>query len=167
VILRFDPCGRSALIAAAGLIATATAAEAQSGGPWTDDWYYRQPPISLPQQLNGVLRPSHREDMRAVRIDNVRQVFAAVRSCWRLAPRKDATGQQMTLRMSFKRSGEILGEPRITYYEGVPGSAASKEFTDSVGAAFRACIPLPFTNSFGAAVAGRPFTFRFIDDRRV
>ena len=149
---------------AVGLMVAATAAEAQL---MDDDWYYRQPPTSLPQQLNGVLRASRPEEARAARIDNVRQVFAVVRSCWRLAPRKQATGQQMTLRMSFKRSGEILGKPRITYYEGAPGSEASREFTDAVGAAFRACLPLPFTESFGAAVAGRPFTFRFVDNRRV
>jgi hypothetical protein len=151
-------------MAAVGLMLAAPAAKAQSA---EDDWYYRQPPIALPQQLNGVLRASRPEETRAARIDNVRQVFAAVRSCWRLTPRKEATGQQMTLRLSFKRSGDILGEPRITYYEGAPGSEASRDFTHAVGEAFRACIPLPFTESFGAAVAGRPFTFRFVDDRRV
>jgi hypothetical protein len=26
---------------------------------------------------------------------------------------------------------------------------------------------LPFSDSFGGAVAGRPFTFRFIDDRNI
>ena len=166
-MLRSHQRARMAMAAAIGLMTAASAASAQSTVPGdADDWYYRQPPISLPQQLNGVLRPSGREEMRATRIDNVRQVFAAVRSCWRLA-RKEATGQQMTLRMSFKRSGEVLGEPRITYYEGAPGSAASRDFTESVSAAFRACVPLPFTESFGAAVAGRPFTFRFVDDRRV
>ena len=162
--LRFDPYGRAAIVAAFGLMAAASGASSQ---PMEDDWYYRQPPTSLPQQLNGVVRASRPRDARPARIDNVRQVFAAVRSCWRLTPRREATGQQMTLRMSFKRSGEILGEPRITYYEGAPGSEASRDFTGAVGAAFRACVPLPFTDSFGAAVAGRPFTFRFIDDRRV
>ena len=152
------------MAAAVALMLAATAAKAQSAD---DDWYYRQPPISLPQQLNGVLRASRPAEERAGRIDNVRQVFAAVRSCWRLAPGKRGSGQQMTLRLSFKRSGEILGVPRITYYEGVPGSDMSRDFADSIGAAFRACIPLPFTEGFGAAIAGRPFTFRFVDDRRV
>ena len=165
--LRLDLRRRTAIAAATSLVMAATGAKAQSTVQWEpDDWYYRQPPTSLPQQLNGVLRPLGREEMRATRIDNVRQVFAAISSCWRLA-RKEATGQQMTLRMSFKRSGEVLGKPRITYYEGTPGSAASRDFTDSVRAAFRACVPLPFTESFGAAVASRPFTFRFIDERRV
>jgi hypothetical protein len=158
--LRF---ARWIIFVAAGLMVT-TAAEAQSAD---DEWYYRQPPISLPQQLNGVLRASGPEGTRVGRVDNVRQVFAALRSCWRLTPRKPATGQQMTVRMSFKRSGDILGKPRITYYEGAPGSEASREFTDAVGEAFRVCTPLPFTDGFGAAVAGRPFTFRFVDDRRV
>ena len=167
MILRSDEPGRIAKAAAIGLMFAATTVEAQSNVQADDGWYYRQPPTSLPQQLNGVLRASRREEARATRIDNVRQVFAAVRSRWRLAPRKHATGQQMTLRMSFKRSGEVLGRPRITYYQGAQDLRARQDFADSITATFRACIPLPFSERFGAAVAGRPFTFRFVDDRRV
>jgi hypothetical protein len=29
------------------------------------------------------------------------------------------------------------------------------------------CAPLPFTEALGNAVAGRPFTMRFIDDRKL
>jgi hypothetical protein len=29
------------------------------------------------------------------------------------------------------------------------------------------CSPLPFTDALGNAVAGRPFTMRFLDDRKL
>jgi hypothetical protein len=154
------------LLAILIMVAAPGAASAQAGLGTDDEWYYRQPPTSLPQQLNGLLRPSTGETPRAQRIDSVRDVFLAVRSCWRLPAEDGPTGQQMTLRMSFKRSGEMLGRPRITYYEGAQNSDARKAFTNSIATALRACIPLPFSERLGAAVAGRPFTFRFVDDRR-
>jgi hypothetical protein len=162
VTLRADQRGRRAIAATVAVMVGAGTAEAQS----TDDWHYRPPPTSLPQQLNGVLRPSDREEARAARIDNVRQVFAAIRTCWRRAPRRIAySGQELTIRMSFNNRGEVIGRPQITYYQPGADPHARDVFVNSIMAAFQMCTPLPFSEGLGAAVAGRPFTFRFLDSR--
>ena len=102
---------------------------------------------------------------RPDRIDRIGEVYVAVRSCWQPPRGSGFSGQELTLRLSFKRSGELLGQPRITYYKAGGGSDERDSFTRSVRNAFERCTPLPFTTRFGAAVAGRPFSFRFVDAR--
>ena len=67
--------------------------------------------------------------------------------------------------MSFRRNGEVLGQPRITYYKAGTEPDQREPFTRSVREAFVQCTPLPVTESLGRAIAGRIFTFRFIDAR--
>jgi len=69
------------------------------------------------------------------------------------------------LRIAFKRNGEVLGQPRITYYRAGTQAEQREPFTRSVREAFERCTPLPFTKGLGGAVAGRPFLFRFVDSR--
>jgi hypothetical protein len=130
-----------------------------------DDWYYRQPAPSLPQQLNGIIRPGPGEKAPE-RLERVRDVFTLVRTCWRQAPRGlSNSGQEMTLRMSFNRRGEVIGRPQITFYRPGADPSARDPFVNSIRTAFQRCTPLPFSEGLGAAVAGRPFTFRFVDSR--
>ena len=70
------------------------------------------------------------------------------------------------MRLSFKRSGEVLGKPQITYFKAGGERHFQERFAASVMSAFAQCTPLPFTAALGSAIAGRPFTFRFIDDRQ-
>jgi hypothetical protein len=122
----------------------------------------RQPPLPLPEGLRSTIRP--RPDApRVERIDRIAQVFQAIQSCWRPPSGSGYSGQEITLRLSFKRSGEVLGQPRITYYKAGTQSEQRGPFTRAVREAFERCTPLPFTESFGRAVAGRVFSFRFID----
>ncbi|HEX2556654.1 MAG TPA: hypothetical protein VHL98_23410 [Microvirga sp.] len=117
----------------------------------------------LPESISGVVRPGPAD--RLGRVDRIREVFEAVRACWRPPGDGGYTGEEITLRLAFRRTGEVLGEPRITYYR--PGSEPERRaaFTRAVREAFERCTPLPFTPAFGAAVAGRPFTIRFSDTR--
>jgi hypothetical protein len=130
-----------------------------------DGWYWREPPPPLPQQLGGIVRP-RRGDAGPSRVERIADVFRAVSSCWALPGDPTPSGQELTLRLSFKRNGDILGKPRITYYKPGTNPEDRKPFTDSILAALERCLPLPFSPGFGAAVAGRPFVFRFIDARR-
>ena len=58
----------------------------------------------------------------------------------------------------------MLGKPKITYYrEGEPGAANAGGVHAAVREALVRCSPMPFTDKLGAAMAGRPFTFRFVD----
>ena len=175
--------GRRALafVAAALALACGPGAHAQDFGPggfgqepvfpygWRDDdeWFRREPPLSPPQGLNGVIRPPREGEAAAPRrLERIRDVFAAMRACWRPpSSRGGPSGQQLTLRMSFKRSGEVFGQPRITYYRPGGDEEARERFRASIRAALERCTPLPVSDALGSAVAGRPFTFRFVDDR--
>jgi hypothetical protein len=120
-------------------------------------------PLRRPEDLEGAAR---RGDGRIpMRIERIGDVFAAVKACWRTPPGSGFSGEEITVRLAFKRSGEVLGQPRITYYRAGTDSPARAAFAQSVRDALARCTPLPFSPAFGAAVAGRPFTFRFLDAR--
>jgi hypothetical protein len=146
-----------------GALAGAPAA-AQLYEPYYDT-FPLPPPLALPQQLNGTIRCSS-APAGLERIDRIGEVFAAMRACWRPPRFRDGpTGLQITLRTSFKRNGEPIGRPQVTYFQPGGDRDALDRFAASIAEAFRRCSPLPFTAAFGSAVAGRPFTFRFVDDR--
>ncbi len=122
----------------------------------------RPPP--LPEGLRGTVRP-RADALRVERIDRIAQIFQAIQACWRPPAGSGFSGQEITLRISFKRSGEVLGQPRITYYKAGTEADQREPFTRAVREAFERCTPLPFTESFGRAIAGRIFAFRFVDAR--
>ena len=160
-------CGARLCLAALllGLLASPTGA--QGLVPYDDlDERQRQlePPPSLPEGLRGTVRP--RPDApRVERIDRIAQIFQAIQACWRPPAGSGYSGQEITLRLSFKRNGEVLGKPRITYYKSGTEADQREPFTRAVREAFERCTPLPFTESLGRAIAGRIFSFRFIDAR--
>jgi len=100
------------------------------------------------------------------RLGTIRAVFAALRSCWVPPAKEDfQPGTQLSVRLSFKRNGEIFGKPRVTYVTpGLPGHVR-QAYWDAVEAAVERCTPLAFTDGMGGALAGRPFAIRFVDKR--
>lgn len=125
-----------------------------------DEW--REPPPSLPQSFNGIIRPPSGEEIPK-EVNTLNDIVRAMQACWRPAGVRHS-GQSVTIRISFKRNGEVLGKPMITHYrEGEPDAANREAFTQAVREALVRCSPMPFTDKLGAAVAGRPFTFRFVD----
>jgi hypothetical protein len=101
-------------------------------------------------------------------LNTIRDIGAALRTCW--VPPPDArarAGMQITVQLTFKRSGELLGKPRITYE--TAGSSDEERLTYRLAVAemIERCAPLPFSESLGNAVAGRPFTMRFTDNRKL
>lgn len=99
-------------------------------------------------------------------IGNLQELYATLKQCWRppALPAGDP-GRQITVLVSFKRNGEILGKPRITFESTTAGWDAGLAYRVAVMETLQRCTPLPFTAAMGGAVAGRPFTLRF-DDRR-
>lgn len=57
---------------------------------------------------------------------------------------------QITVLVSFTRSGEILGKPRITFESPEAGRDDSLAYRVAVMEALQRCTPLPFTPSMGA-----------------
>lgn len=99
-------------------------------------------------------------------LETIGDLFAALRSCWSPPPSEMARpGMQMSVRFSFKRSGEIIAAPRVTYATaGVPANTRTA-YLDAINASLEACAPLKFTSGLGGAVAGRPIAIRYVDNR--
>jgi hypothetical protein len=101
-------------------------------------------------------------------LNTIAEVFAALEACW-IPPALDQArpGMQITVMVSFKRSGELLGKPRITYE--TPGATDDERlaYRVAMAQAMERCMPLRFTDALGNALAGRPMTLRFIDNRKL
>jgi len=99
-------------------------------------------------------------------LDNIGDLFAALRSCWTPPQAEDAReGMQMTVRFSFKRSGDMIGPPRVTFATaGVPSDVRDTYFK-AINASLDSCMPLKFTGGLGGALAGRPIAIRYVDNR--
>ena len=99
-------------------------------------------------------------------LDSIGDLFAALRSCWSPPPEDAAReGMQMSIRFSFKRSGEMIGTPRVTFATaGVPADTRAT-YLKAINASLGACLPLKFTDGLGGALAGRPIAIRYVDNR--
>ena len=104
----------------------------------------------------------------AAPLNTIAEVFAALDACWIPPGLEQArAGMQITVLLSFKRDGEILGKPRITYETPNASDDERQSYRVAVAQALRRCMPLPFTDALGNALAGRPLTMRFIDNRKL
>jgi hypothetical protein len=101
-------------------------------------------------------------------LDTIGDLFAELRSCWSPPPQDAAReGMQMSVRFSFKRSGEMIGPPRVTFSTaGVPADTRAT-YLKAINASLDACIPLKFTSGLGGALAGRPIAIRYVDNREL
>jgi len=69
------------------------------------------------------------------------------------------------VRFAFKRSGELIAPPRVTYVSpGVPPETRAA-YLRAISAALERCTPLHFTPGMAGAIAGKPIAIRFIDNR--
>jgi hypothetical protein len=99
-------------------------------------------------------------------LNSIGDLFAALRSCWTPPAADDAReGMQMSVRFSFKRSGEMIGAPRLTFStSGVPADTRAT-YLKAINSSLNACLPLKFTDGLGGALAGRPIAIRYVDNR--
>jgi hypothetical protein len=99
-------------------------------------------------------------------LDSIGDLFAALRSCWSPPAADDAReGMQMSVRFSFKRSGEIIATPRLTYATSGVSADTRAAYLKAINTSLDACLPLKFTGSLGGALAGRPIAIRYVDNR--
>jgi hypothetical protein len=98
----------------------------------------------------------------------VNDVSAALRACWVPPPiDQSRAGMQITVQMSFRRNGELFGRPRITFESAAASDDERLAYRIAVAKMIKRCAPLPFSDALGNALAGRPFTIRLIDDRKL
>jgi len=101
-------------------------------------------------------------------LDSIGDLFAELRSCWSPPPADNAReGMQMSVRFSFKRTGEIIASPRLTFATvGAPADIRDI-YLKAINASLAACVPLKFTDALGGALAGRPIAIRYVDNREL
>jgi hypothetical protein len=100
------------------------------------------------------------------KLDTIRDMFAALRACWEPPPKDEARhGMEYTVRFAFKRDGEIIAPPRMTYATHDAPAEVRDKYRGAIDAALKRCTPLHFTDAMGGAVAGRPIAIRFVDER--
>lgn len=99
-------------------------------------------------------------------LDSIGAMYAALRACW-VPPPKDSArhGMEYTIRFAFKRDGEIVAPPRVTYASHNAPADVRDTYRDAVNAALVRCTPLHFSKGMAGAVAGRPIAIRFVDNR--
>ena len=102
------------------------------------------------------------------RLNTMKDMGAALQACWVPPPiDQSRPGMQITVMMTFKRNGELFGQPRITFESAGASDDERLAYRIAVAEMLKRCSPLPFTDALGNAVAGRPFTMRFTDDRKL
>lgn len=97
-------------------------------------------------------------------LNTLGDLYAMLRSCW-TPPDQAREGMQMSVRFAFKRSGEIMAKPVMTYVTPGASSAARARYLDAIDAALARCAPLPLTKGLGNAIAGKPISIRYVDNR--
>ena len=101
------------------------------------------------------------------RVDNFATLSTALHRCWRPPAAHRFPGMQITVMFSLMRSGDLNGRPRVTYMRSDVPPVTHAAYGQAAAAALARCLPLPLTPAFGDAIAGRPFTIRFIDNRGI
>jgi hypothetical protein len=94
-------------------------------------------------------------------VDTIKQVFERLGTCWKPPPPSRAKAMDITIIVSFNRSGMIMGRPRITYESPEADDNDRLAYRVAVMEALQRCTPMPFTESMAGAVAGHPFAVRF------
>ena len=101
-------------------------------------------------------------------LDSIGALYAALRACWTPPPKDEARhGMEYTVRFAFKRDGEIVAPPRVTYASHDAPAQVRDVYRDAVNAALARCAPMHFSEGMGGAVAGRPIAIRFVDNRTI
>ena len=121
-----------------------------------------QVPVLRVQGHAGPPEPLDREHP----VDRINELGPLLSKCLELPPDDEAqVGMQLSLKLAFKRDGELLADPRFTY--------TTHDIPEKVKAAYQTaaldmlkhCTPLPVTDKFGGAIAGRPFVVAIEETR--
>jgi hypothetical protein len=101
-------------------------------------------------------------------LDTIGDLFAALRSCWTPPPADTArAGMQISVRFSLKRSGEMIGPPRMTFATAGVAADVRDTYLKAINSSLDACLPLKFSGGLGGSLAGRPIAIRYVDNREL
>jgi len=114
----------------------------------------------------ALFSPAEAQEASKAQLDTLEDVKHAIQHCWRWPPvRAIRTGMELTVRLSFKRNGEIFGA-RVTHQSRDVSDDEQFAYYRALVLMMKRCSPLPVTPALGDAIAGRPFFFRFHDTRK-
>ncbi len=101
-------------------------------------------------------------------INTISALFKTLRACF-IPPAEDRAraGVQVSLRLSFKRSGEVIAPPRWTYTSPDTPDEARKLYREAVTSSLAHCAPLHFSKGMAGAIAGRPIAIRYVENREL
>jgi len=94
-------------------------------------------------------------------VNTIQDIFRHLRTCWKPPPATKARPLDITVVVSFNRSGNILGHPRISYESAEASDNDRLQYRIAVMEALQRCSPMPFTDAMAGAAAGRPFAIQF------
>jgi hypothetical protein len=94
-------------------------------------------------------------------VDTLKDFFERLHHCWKPPATPGVSAMDITVIVSFNRSGEILGRPRISYESAQATDQDRLAYRIAVMEALQRCTPMPFTETMAGAVAGRPFAIQF------
>jgi hypothetical protein len=99
-------------------------------------------------------------------VNNLLELSAALAGCWRPPPvDQEHAPVDVIFQVSFKRSGELFGKPRIVEFARPVTPEERGRYYAAVAEAIDRCSQMPFTETMGGAIAGRVFRVNFIDMR--
>lgn len=101
-------------------------------------------------------------------LDNLGDLFAALRSCW-TPPVRDVAraNMQMTVMFSFNRAGTPISPPRMTFASHDAPKEARDIYLKAINDSLNGCLPLKLTKGLSGAIAGRPIMIRYVDNREL
>jgi hypothetical protein len=100
-------------------------------------------------------------DAPPAQVGTIKEVFQKLFGCWKPPPASRANPMDITVLVSFNRSGVIMGHPKITYESPKATDSDRLAYRVAVMEALQRCSPMPFTEAMAGAVAGHPFTIQF------
>jgi hypothetical protein len=94
-------------------------------------------------------------------VNTLKEVFERLFACWKPPAVAVAEPMDITVVVSFNRSGAIMGRPRITFESPKATDNDRLAYRVAVMEALQRCSPMPFTDTMAGAVAGRPLAVQF------
>jgi len=117
-------------------------------------------------KVEGHVGPSEPLD-RDHPADRLDEIGPLLSKCLELPPDDEVrAGMQVTLKLAFKRDGELLAEPRFTYTTHEAPAEVKAAYRDAAINMLKRCTPLPISEGLGKAIAGRPFVIPIIETRK-
>src|SRR5580698_4589542 len=116
-------------------------------------------PMPIPNEVPGQDR--REPPIAPNRVDNIKEMFERLFSCWRPPPPSKANPENVTVIVTFDRTGNIFGQPKITYESDQANDNDRLLYRIAVMEALQRCTPMPFTEGMGGAIAGRIIAIPF------